>query len=325
MSNHSSTKQPGGIMSEPNDQSTTSLRPPPLEHIFVATDFSRGAAQAVDRAALLPLARGGRVSLVHVLPPGLPDKARASAEEAANLQLEQAAAAFSRSTSSAGRDDIRISPELCQGQAYVEIIRRARSAGADLLVLGRHGRRPVKDMFIGSTAERVIRTGDLAVLVVSHKAARSYRRPLLAVDLEDTSRSVVGVMLRVLGPEVNVVTMVHAYHVPFEGFLSPGVSSTEMTRFRKEYRHAAASGLAKLQASLADLGMTWRTSILRGDPRTAIVAEAVRHRADLLTVGTHGRSGLSHALLGSVAEWVIQAAACDVLVARPARVSFELP
>ena len=42
----------------------------------------------------------------------------------------------------------------------------------------------------------------------------------------------------------------------------------------------------------------------------------IRQRADLVAVGTHGRSGLSRAVLGSVAEWVIRAAVCDVLVER---------
>jgi hypothetical protein len=69
----------------------------------------------------------------------------------------------------------------------------------------------------------------------------------------------------------------------------------------------------------------WQTVIVRGDPRTALLAETLRRRADLLAVGTHGRAGIAHALVGSVAEWVIQNAACDVLVARPVRVSFELP
>ena len=87
----------------------------------------------------------------------------------------------------------------------------------------------------------------------------------------------------------------------------------------------AVSGIAKLQASLSALGVKWQTVIVRGDPRTALLAETVRRRADLVAVGTHGRSGIAHALIGSVAEWVIQTAACDVLVARPARVSFELP
>jgi nucleotide-binding universal stress UspA family protein len=43
----------------------------------------------------------------------------------------------------------------------------------------------------------------------------------------------------------------------------------------------------------------------------------VRRRSDLIAVGTHGRTGVAHALLGSVAEWVVRCAPCDVLVARP--------
>jgi nucleotide-binding universal stress UspA family protein len=93
-----------------------------------------------------------------------------------------------------------------------------------------------------------------------------------------------------------------------------------MTDLRKEYRQLAVSGVTKLQASLSG-----QTVIVRSDARTAILAEVVRRRADLVVVGTHGRSGIAHALIGSVAEWVIQAAASDVLVGRPTRVSLELP
>jgi len=71
------------------------------------------------------------------------------------------------------------------GEAFVEIIRRSRSLGAELIVIGRHGRRPVRDMFIGTTAERVIRKGDVPVLVVNRKPRSPYRRPLIATDLED--------------------------------------------------------------------------------------------------------------------------------------------
>jgi nucleotide-binding universal stress UspA family protein len=305
--------------------STKNERPAPFEHIFVATDFSAGAAQAIARAGRLPLAEGGKVTITHVLSDRIPKKARADAEKLARRHLEQASKSLRKAAAALGRRDINVLSELCEGQPYVELIRHARSVGADLIVIGRHGRRPVRDMFIGSTAERVIRAGDLPVLVVSRKASRSYRRPLLAVDLEDTCRSVVTVALRALGPEVTNATMVHAYHVPFEGFITPGASPGDMTDLRKEYRQMAVSGLARLQASLSPLGVQWQTVIVRGDPRTAMLAEAVRRRADLIAVGTHGRSGIAHALIGSVAEWVIQTAACDVLVARPARVSFELP
>jgi nucleotide-binding universal stress UspA family protein len=143
------------------------------------------------------MAERGKITVVHVLSDGIPEKARAGAEEVARRSLEQATRILKTATALAQRS-IRITPELCYGKPYVEIIRHARSVAADLVVVGRHRRRPVRDMFIGSTAERVIRAGDLPVLVVSRRASRPYRRPILAVDLADTSRAVVTVALRAL-------------------------------------------------------------------------------------------------------------------------------
>lgn len=312
-------------MNERAGSTTTVTRPTSFEHLFVATDFSAGAARAISRAARLPIAERGKITVVHVLSDPIPTKVRADVEKSARRSLGEAVKNVIKLAAALGRRDITVKSELCHGLPYVEIVRHARAVGADLVVLGRHGRRPIRDMFIGSTAERVIRAGDLPLLVVSRRARRPYRRPHLAVDLEDTSRSVVTVALRALGPEVEAATMVHVYHVPFEGFMTPTVSPDEMTSLRKEHRDTAASGLARLQGALGHMGVRWRTVVVRGDARAAILIEAVRGRADLLTVGTHGRSGIAHALLGSVAERVIQAATCDVLVARPARVSFELP
>lgn len=246
-------------------------------------------------------------------------------EANAHQLLEQAKRKLAEAMLAAGRTDIEITIELCQGVPHVEVVRRARLAGADLIVLGRHGRRPVKDMFIGSTVERVLRSGDVPVLIVSRKSTRPYGKPLLAIELKDTARSIVELALRVVGPEVTSGVMVHAYHVPFEGFVTPGAAPNQTTALRREYRQAAAREVEKLQESLTTLGARWGTALVRGDARAVILSEAVRHQADLIILGTHGRTGLAHMLLGSVAQWVVQAASCDVVVTRPARVAFELP
>lgn len=285
----------------------------------------RGGARAIARACRLPLAERGTLTVVYVLSDRVPKKARAGAEKLARRQLEHAKQSISKATAAAGRPDIKVSAALCQGQPYVEIIRRARAVAADLIVVGRHGARPLRDMFIGSTAERVMRAADLPVLVVSGKANRGYRQPIFAVALQDTCRAAVATALRVLEPTVTSGTLVHAYHVPFEGFVTPTPAPERMSDLRREYRQMAVSGLAKLEASFAGFGLEWQKVVVRGDARSVILAEAARRGTDLLAVGTHARSGIAHALVGSVAEWVICAAPCDVLVARPARVSFELP
>ena len=60
-------------MNEHDELTTRDQRPAPFGHVFVATDFSAGAAQAIARAGRLPLIDGGRISVVHVLP-DLPKK-----------------------------------------------------------------------------------------------------------------------------------------------------------------------------------------------------------------------------------------------------------
>jgi nucleotide-binding universal stress UspA family protein len=62
-----------------------------------------------------------------------------------------------------------------------------------------------------------------------------------------------------------------------------------------------------------------------GDARQVILDVAAERNADLVALGTHGRSGVAHVLLGSVAEAVIRAAGCDVLVARAVGLPFKLP
>lgn len=312
-------------MTRHTDPATDARRPAPFRHVLVATDFSTGAARAIARAARLPLAKQGKLTVAHVLSDRLPRRERASVEKLARREIERTARSLRRMMAASERPGVTVASELWQGQPYVEIIRHARSSSADLVVLGRHGHRPMRDMFLGSTAERAIRAGDLPTLVVSRKASRPYRRPVFAIALEDTCPSIITAALRVLGPEVANATMVHAYHVPFEGLMRTGAGPGRMTELRAAYRRAAVEGIVKLQRALGDVGIRWQNVIVRGDPRTAILGEVGRRRADFLSVGTHGRSGVAHALLGSVAEWLVRAAPCDVLVARPARVSFELP
>jgi nucleotide-binding universal stress UspA family protein len=309
-------------MSARQDLGTATPWPARLQRVVVATDFSAGGARALARAARLPIAARARVALLHVLPDDLPASVRARAGARARSRLREAEARF---RSLIGRRTCAIRSELCRGQPFVEIIRRARLARADLVVLGRHGRRPIRDVFIGSTASRVIRMGDVPVLIVKRSGTRGYRRPVVAVDLSDTSPLLVDLTRRILGADVASVSLVHAYHVPFEGFSNPGVGPTGTSALRQQYRQRAAADMARLQTWLGDLGTAWHATIVHGDPDAVIAAEIVRHRADLLAIGTHARSGVVHALLGSVAESLIGSATCDVLVGRPARVSFELP
>jgi nucleotide-binding universal stress UspA family protein len=294
----------------------------PFRRLLVPTDFSRGAELALGRALTLPLAAGARIQLLHVLPPSLPAKLRANALSAAKRALERVASRVRKS--SPGRH-VTPSAHVLTGAPFVEIIRWSRNHGSELIVIGRHGQRPVRDMFIGSTAQRVIRKGDVPVLAVRGRSTGAYRRPLITTDLEDASHRTFELALRVLGPTPPRVDVVHAFAVPFAGFIKSSLSAREQLRYRQQFKEQAKRELAALLGTYAGVGVEWRTVIRAGDARSVALAEMARRHSDLIALGTHGRSGVAHALVGSVAEWLIEAAPCDVLVARPVRFSFRLP
>lgn len=290
----------------------THVHPPsPLERVLLATDFSPNAEHAAERIGHLPLAESAEVRLLFVAP----DEASGASTSAP--PLEAAAESLGR------RLERRVTAEVASGSAFVEIIRAARRHAAQLVVLGRHSKKGSK-WGLGTTAAQVVRQGSTPVLVVSAAPAGPYARPVVAVDLSEVSRTVLDLSRLVVGAAVPLC-LVHAYHVPFEGFMSVSISRNDLAAFRAEYRSRPEAAMARLLAETGEDARGSRATIRQGEPRALIVRELARRRADLVVLGTHGRTGLSHLLLGSVAEWILEGAPCDVLISRPERFTFELP
>ena len=105
-----------------------SERRQPLGHVLVATDFSRGAAHAVARAARLPITPGSAITILHVLP----GEAEAGAEAMVRRPLDQAAGAARKAAREAGLTDVDVFTHIAHGKPFVEIIASARHTGAGL-------------------------------------------------------------------------------------------------------------------------------------------------------------------------------------------------
>lgn len=282
--------------------------------LLVPTDFSDGAALALGRATRLPLGPDAKLVLLHVLPANLPAGQLLEIQEAARATLAKLAATM------APPPDVELVLEVASGEPHAQIIAHARAVDADLVVLGRHGSRRLRDLLIGSTAERTIRYGDVPVLVVNHEAQGPYHRPLIATDLSDASKRVAELAISVLEPHTEI-DVVHALRIPFQDLQYFARSA----HAEHELEAAARSKLEHFMATLEDLHPQWNPMLRHGDARSVIMTEIAAHATDLAVLGTHGRAGLSRVLVGSVAEFVIAAARCDVLVTRPARFTFENP
>lgn len=280
--------------------------------------------QALVRAGKVPVAPHASFTVVHVLPDDVPRKLRAQVEEFARQRLEQARMRLVARLADSGRPGMTVSCALLHGQVCAELVRFARAEESELIVLGRHGTRPLKALLIGSTAEGVFRASAAPALIVGRPARGTYRRPLIAVTLDAGAPELVRRAGRLLGTEVRRATLLHAYQVPLHGLLPWAHASNALTPLRKHYRELAAAGVSRLESSVDDLGLHWATTIVRGDPRQAILVESLRGGADLIAVGRHARSRRVEAWAGSVAEAVVRAANRDVLVVPLPEATVEL-
>lgn len=112
---------------------------------------------------------------------------------------------------------------------------------------------------------------------------------------------------------------VHVIHVVEEPFLTrtPGeFYSPDVPVLREQLRHKAESRLIPVKNRFIDRCSGVTTEVRFGAPTDTIIAAALEHGADLIIMGTHGRTGLSHLVHGSVAERVIRGARCPVLAVR---------
>jgi nucleotide-binding universal stress UspA family protein len=138
---------------------------------------------------------------------------------------------------------------------------------------------------------------------------------LLAIDGSEPSGAAVrGVRSRTWPPGSRVRVLAVAKPIIPPGELAlAGAAYDQMTRqMLDEAKKVAARAADALQRS----GLSVETVVREGDPRTEIVAEAERLGADLVVVGSKGRTGVARWLMGSVAEYVVRHAPCSVEVAR---------
>jgi nucleotide-binding universal stress UspA family protein len=206
------------------------------------------------------------------------------------------------------------------GDPFEGILRAASSNQADLVVLGAHRKQLLRDIFVGTTIERVIRTGPYPVLMVNSETEQNYRNVLAAVDMSDASARSIRAAKDLGLIEGARLTLVHGFLAIGAGLMSRAdITKEDIDQYiANEQMRAGGELLAFLQKEEPRLE-NWALRVREGMPIEVIKAAVKEIGPDLLLIGTQGRSGLSRVLLGSVAEDVLKSVDVDVLAVPPAR------
>lgn len=198
------------------------------------------------------------------------------------------------------------------------IVRYAVEHELDWICMGAVGRRGAQRLFLGNTATEVLRSSPVPVLTLRGREEESasffhddFRRVLAAVDLGEGSRTIVETAVELAQPR-GELTLVHVIDSPPEIGLygTPLEIPAENLEVAREWSEVA---LAKLVADIPE-EVTAPLRVVPGRPADRILALEAELQPDLTIVGTHGRHGLEHLMLGSVAERVVRHAQGPVLV-----------
>src|SRR5579872_6617488 len=178
--------------------------------------------------------------------------------------------------------------------------------------------------------------GGMQYLRLPDRMPRRYRRTVAnftkivaATDFSEDSTLALGYaeeLARRFGAEIILLHVDQALPpVMISPEIGPVMDVGAMTRIAEEQRMMAQKELDKLVNRMRDSGLKARSLLKVGSPFLEVIHAAQGEGADLIVMGTHGRTGIAHVLMGSVAERVVQKAHCPVLTIRHPDRKFKHP
>ena len=294
-----------------------------IEKILVPLDFSVASMEALSHAVALATHVDAAIHLVHIYPPD-----EASSVPGAGHLLFESADTIERLTEELTGIHRKFvptfRPENChvrRGRPHQGIIRVARDIGADLIVLATHGYSGLKHLLLGSTAERVVRNAPCPVLVVRKRKQKAkpnrqvFAIRTILVPTDFSQCSLVGIeyaafLARKFGA---ILRLFHAMY-PYTNYVFVDRAGVRLSGLAEAVEETARQEMHALKQMDFLRGLIVEADLLPGPAVDEICAAAGSPDVDLIVTSTHGRTGLKHALIGSVAEQVVRYAERPVLV-----------
>jgi nucleotide-binding universal stress UspA family protein len=295
-----------------------------LSRVLVGHDLKAGGDAALKSAAIIAQCFGAAIRVVHVVEPLEPYQ-RLSHPLTPPYPIDEivrrAGEKLTALIAAPELAGIDADYEVRTGKPFYELLLAQRAWLANLVVVG--GPSQPEEPISSSTSDRLVRKGAVPVLVTKTPLRSATRTFLMATDFSAPAREAAEAAFRFAEKFHGRIIFLHVLDRPSytiryiqEWSLSvPAVPSPEDLEPEWE---AFLSGLPLDRVE-------WDKMSVEGDVAQTIVSRAAEINADMIIVGTHGRSGLPYILLGSVAEKVMRAARIPLLTVKPESFQFQMP
>ncbi len=294
----------------------------PYTSVVVGTDFTPCSAVAIGQAIRIAAWSNAPVRVVHVI------------DTTVVIELESALSAYQQATrdhlvqdakAAWGEFAVRIAGasalpiHVSMNNRLVGILNHTREHKADLLVMGAFGDQS-PDVGFGTVATACVRKSMTDVLLVRDTQAGPFKCVVAAVDFSETSARALARAAMIAAQDGAELHVLHVFAAPWHRLHYRAPQPMAPAHLQKQYRDALERRLADLVGPVAEAHKGLRIRPVCNDyggHRSGIVEYAKSVSADLIALGTRGRTNLRDILLGSTAEKALDESPCSVLAVKP--------
>ncbi len=298
-----------------------------FENILFFADGVAEVGVALRRAMALADRNRARLTVVDVIAPVESPKKVSThlGRDLSDLLRERRLEALDALVEPFRLPDGLIYTEVFSGVAFVEVIRAVRRSGYDLLVKAARPPAGFSERLFGSTDMHLLRKCPCPVWIERPAATGSYANVLAAVDPlaptgEGCDRLVMDLATSLAGTEGAALSVVHAWRLGGESMLRHGRFRLPENEFNDLLSGTESTHRDRLRALLRPYDMRPEdpgVHLIRDEPAPAIRRTAAALPADLIVMGTVGRTGVPGFFIGNTAEEVLQTTMASVLAVKP--------
>jgi nucleotide-binding universal stress UspA family protein len=262
-----------------------------MNRILVPCDFSAQAMSAVKMAAEVANQSGSTLYILNVVEvPVMHDSmlmpTLSFEEETMNELRDNAFRQFEKIKSTLA--SLPVITEVLYGSPAVIISEYIKEQGIELIVMGTKGASGLKEFLIGSTAEKIVRNATCPVITVRKEVSPKSIKSIVVPNSLESGQEVLIAKLKQLQQMLKATLHIVWINTP-ANFTPDNITLVKLKDFAMRY-------------ALTDYTLNIYNDV---EEKSGVIAFARQKEADMIAMGTHGRKGISHLLIGSIAEDVV--------------------
>lgn len=278
--------------------------------ILVAVDGSESSKNAFVQACKVARENGSWLTVITTIPLYQDQFEVLSTKEKVSKALrEEGERMLSEIKHIADKENAFINKKLEEGSPVETIVDVAEEGNFDLIVMGRRGKSQIEKTLVGSVTARVIGNSQRDVLVVPRDASLGWGNILLATDGSKHSRFATEKTIDLAKSYGGKITAVSIVDVTDEFYSEAPDAVDELVKKAKGF-------VSDVREKAASQGIQVEALVREGETYKVITDLSKNSGADIIVMGSHGRTGVRRLLMGSVTEKVIGYASCPVLVVK---------